>query len=523
MIMNWLLKHTHFYSKMASSLKAAHSHGSVEIYYDQTLGIGSYGSVCRAKCGQLSCAAKVLHNTLFQFSSEVGTHDSVEKFERECHFLSSIKHPNIVQHLATVNDPKSGRPVLLMEMMDENLTEFLKQTTPGLLPYHCQVNISHDIALALAYLHLNGIIHRDLSSNNVLLIGAGSRAKVTDFGMYKLIDVNPYMSPLNQTPGTLAYMPPEVLLTPPVYSTKLDCFSYGVLMVQIITGNYPDPGNANKYIEDTKYPTGRVVVQFPEIERRKKDIDQIEPHHPLLSMALKCLKDRDNERPLADELCQHLATLKADNKYAQSIKDVKDPRESIQQLEQQLKIKDELLNQCQGQIQSKVEEHNEEVEALRSELKKKEEVIEEYRVQLQSKEEVEALRSELKKKEEMIKEYRVQLKEEAEEISEDCVDTNDKADSIEKVSDDVVVMETNSNYEQEQEESGSIQSQSKEEEESKATPVSECEYLCSYQRCKKNGLANIRLRVMHIRLYYSVRVREGRDGGEREGRKDFLL
>ena len=69
-----------------------------------------------------------------------------------------------------------------MELMDESLTKFLERPeSTGPLPYHSQLNICHDVALALAYLHSNGIIHRDLSSNNVLLIGEGSRAKVTDF------------------------------------------------------------------------------------------------------------------------------------------------------------------------------------------------------------------------------------------------------------------------------------------------------------------------------------------------------
>ena len=113
-----------------------------------------------------------------------------------------------------------------MELMDENLTRFLERLT-GPLPYHSQLNICHDVALALAYLHSNAIIHRDLSSNNVLLIGEGSRAKVTDFGMSKLMDMNPRMTPLTQVPGTPAYMPPEALLASPQYSSKLDCFSHG--------------------------------------------------------------------------------------------------------------------------------------------------------------------------------------------------------------------------------------------------------------------------------------------------------
>ena len=114
-----------------------------------------------------------------------GIRKFVQRFEQECEFLRSIKHPNIVQFLGTLRDPQSGRLTLLIELMDESLTRFLERST-GPLPYHTQLNVCYDVSLALAYLHSNDIIHRDLSSNNVLLIGEGSRAKVTDFGMSKL-------------------------------------------------------------------------------------------------------------------------------------------------------------------------------------------------------------------------------------------------------------------------------------------------------------------------------------------------
>ena len=295
------------------------SYGSVQIYDREVLGIGSYGKVCKAKCGQLPCAAKLLHDTLFQ-DNDPGTRNLITKFLQECQFLSTIKHPSIVQYLGTATDPQSRRTVLLMELMDESLTRFLERLT-GPLPYHSQLNICHDVALALAYLHSNGIIHRDLSSNNVLLIGEGSRAKVTDFGMSKLMDMNPRMTPLTQVPGTPAYMPPEALISPPHYSSKLDCFSHGVLALQIITRNFPDPGDASRYIEvqDPRFPSGRALVQFPETERRKKDIDLIEPSHPLRPIALHCLKDRDTERPSADELCGRLASLKREPRYTHSV------------------------------------------------------------------------------------------------------------------------------------------------------------------------------------------------------------
>ena len=70
-----------------------------------------------------------------------------------------------------------------MKLMDDiySLTHFLECSTQP-IPYHIQVNICHDVALALSFLHSHYIIHRDLSSNNVLLHG-NVLAKVTDFGM----------------------------------------------------------------------------------------------------------------------------------------------------------------------------------------------------------------------------------------------------------------------------------------------------------------------------------------------------
>ena len=338
------------------------SYGSVKIYNNQVLGIGAYGKVCKAKCGQLPCAAKLLHDTLFQ-DNDPGTCNLTSKFLQECQFLNTIKYPSIVQYLGTASDPQSQRPVLLMELMDESLTRFLERLT-GPLPYHSQLNICHDVALALAYLHSNDIIHRDLSSNNVLLIGEGSRANVTDFGMSKLMDMNPHMTPLTQVPGTPAYMPPEALTTPPHYSSRLDCFSHGVLTLQIITRNFPNPGDATTTMEDRRFPTGRAFVPIPESERRKKDIDLVEPSHPLLPITLECLNDRDTERPSADELCRRLASLKREPRYTHSVEQT---REHIQSLEKTLQE----YRDRQKEKEELIEELLVECEQLRKEREKK--------------------------------------------------------------------------------------------------------------------------------------------------------
>ena len=94
----------------------------------------------------------------------------MRRFEQECEFLNAIRHPNVVQYLGIYRDPDTGLQALLMELINNSLTHFLGNPSQPIL-YHIQVNLCHDITLALSFLHSNGIVHRDLSRNNVLLIG----------------------------------------------------------------------------------------------------------------------------------------------------------------------------------------------------------------------------------------------------------------------------------------------------------------------------------------------------------------
>ena len=336
---------------MAYKPTRALQYGAVEIYEDKTLGVGSYGKVCRAKCGNLPCAAKLLHSTLFQFN-DPGANHLLKKFEQECEFLSTIKHPNIVQFIMTAK--RSGRSALLMELMDESLTRFLERSNAP-PPYHSQVNICHDVSLAISFLHTNDIIHRDLSSNNILLI-AGSRAKVTDFGMSKLIDTNPRTTPLTQVPGTQVYMPPEALMVPPQYTHKLDCFSFGVLVIQILTSKFPDPGDATRFVEDRNYPTGRIITVIPERERRKEHIGMINRQHPLLLVALDCIKDRDEERPSSSYLCNYLPSLKQRKDYKDSECDARDQFLSVQMLQTNLAKSEDQVRMLQNKLAKKREQ-----------------------------------------------------------------------------------------------------------------------------------------------------------------------
>ena len=327
--------------------------GYVRLLQDEPLGTGAYGQVCKAMLGELPCAAKLLHPVLIDPNKPRNR----DMFERECRFLSEIRHPNIVQYLGVAQDPQMGLPILLMELMDNSLTHFLELSDTR-LPYHVQVNINCDISQALTFLHSNQLLHRDLSSNNVLLIGAGVRAKVTDFGMSKLTAMNPRMTSLTKCPGTAAYMSPEALLDPPIYTEKLDCFQAGVLMVQIITRKFPDPSDAMRRMRDTRFPSGWVNIPVPEANRRHNHLSLVPNTHPILPIAMDCLKDTDTERPSAQQICRRLLALKETPEYRKSLETREGERNG------KIEERDQLIQQLRQEKEREAQRMEEEKQRL---------------------------------------------------------------------------------------------------------------------------------------------------------------
>ena len=309
----------------------------------------------------------------------------MERFQQECAFLESIRHPNIVQYLGMTRDPESRLPVLLMEMLDESLTKMLERSQQS-LAYCIQVDICHDIALAVAYLHSSDIIHRDLSSNNVLMI-AGRRAKVTDFGMSKLAGAAPSMTPLTTCPGTLAYMPPETLREPPRYTKKLDCFSEGVIMIQVCTRLWPEPGPRTKEVEDSRSPMGIMEMPISETERRKDHIDLIDPNHALMHIAKDCLQFQEKNRPSSEELCQRLANLKKSREYGESTHRIQDEvqlnGDQVPLLTQQLQEKDRQINEMEDVFLSKDQQIREIRKVLQQIENERDRLLQQKEIQLQ--------------------------------------------------------------------------------------------------------------------------------------------
>ena len=333
---------------------------NIELYKSESLGSGSYGGVCKAKCDGLLCAAKIMHPTLFDLR-DPGADSYLQKFQEECHLLSLARHPNIVQYLTTYTDPDTRLPVLLMELCDESLTSFLERSQ-GTLSYRLQLNICHDVTLALVYLHSNGLIHRDLTGNNVLMI-ASSRAKITDFGMSKLATVNPRMTALTLCPGNILYMSPEALDDASSYTAKLDVFSFGVLLIQILTGRFPSPLDRFHKIHDPHYD-GEVRVLVPDVQRRRAHLELIPDTHSLKPLAYECLEKNETDRPSALQLSERLDKLKATPQYSKGVNDLQnvavkwEKKETQSQFEYQkcLQQKDAMISKMKETISAQQRE-----------------------------------------------------------------------------------------------------------------------------------------------------------------------
>ena len=174
----------------------------------------------------------------------------------------------------------------------------------------------------------------DLTGNNVLMI-AGTRAKVTDFGMSKIATVNPRMTKLTMCPGNVLYMSPEALDEAKSYTAKLDIFSFGVIVIQILTRQFPNPTDRFRivYVPEFDEPLRQVI---PDTERRQVHLQLISDVHSLKPLAIQCLHKKENERPSAVQLSESLSELKQTPQYTESMHQAQKSCD-IQQLQQQLR------------------------------------------------------------------------------------------------------------------------------------------------------------------------------------------
>ena len=240
----------------------------------EVLGDGSYGKVKVAMFRGLRVAAKSLHGIIISDYTR-------DLFSREMDIASRVRHPNLVQFIGAT---RVGTPIILTEIMTTSLYKELQKkalTQPQIL------GISQDVASALNYLHLwkpNPIIHRDISSPNILLepsVGDSFKAKVADYGAANL-----QQQAKTDMPGNPAYAAPESRY-PDDHTPAMDVYSYSVLLMEMILHR----------------PPAMTVIE------REDQVSRVS-WSPMSSLIQRCLNRDRQHRPNMTQILDQLKQLK---------------------------------------------------------------------------------------------------------------------------------------------------------------------------------------------------------------------
>ena len=215
---------------------------------------------------------------------------SVERFRREIQLAAQLQHPHIVPLLAA--GELEGLPYFTMPFISgESLRA--KMARIGELPVNEAVRILREVVSALAYAHENGVMHRDVKPDNVLM--SGGVAVVTDFGVAKAISASTSDRVANVTGltsfgmalGTPNYMAPEQATGDPHIDHRADIYSVGVMAYEMLVARTPFAGRSAQAV------LAAHIVEVPE------PIERLRPSLPpaLAALVTQCMAKRPADRP----------------------------------------------------------------------------------------------------------------------------------------------------------------------------------------------------------------------------------
>ena len=317
------------------------------------LGQGHYGIVYAVKIRGLQCAGKKFDASLFEKTDDQENEGSTmgKRFVEQCLQLSQVRHPSVVQLLGVFFDRDSA-PTLVTEVLPLNLAKCLEDYLH--IPNYAKSSILLDVANGLRYVHeqRQPMVHGRLCAEKILLT-ISLQAKICGF-------VNPSGVILPDS----SYTPPEA--TGGSLTVKGDVFSYGNLVLHVVTQNYPQPTSKEK-----QDPAGEVTV-CSEFERREQSLKDLGENHALLGLVKQCLKDDPSNRPTTAELLREIEqhALSTPPPYASIL-------QVMQEVEQVAMLKDNvaaLTRTIEGK-QGKLDAKQLEVDGLTQELEVKEKVV----------------------------------------------------------------------------------------------------------------------------------------------------
>ena len=218
---------------------------------------------------------------------------------KECLLLGRLQHPNIVQFVGI--NIRGRRVTLVMEYLPMQLAECLEKCAG--FPAPLKYRVLRDVSQALLYLHSQSpvIIHGDLSANNIMLT-QDFTAKIIDFGSSTTVDALPIDGTASPCPGAMVCMPPEAKVNHPIYDHKLDIFSFGVVTLHVVIGEWPLPPDSPP-ASHLSPPTG---LEAPELQHLVEYLQHMD-NHPLLELVIRCLQFDPTNRPSAQEIALNVA------------------------------------------------------------------------------------------------------------------------------------------------------------------------------------------------------------------------
>ncbi|MEJ2059293.1 MAG: HEAT repeat domain-containing protein [Gammaproteobacteria bacterium] len=205
--------------------------------YIQQVGKGAFGTVLLVEDTMVreQLVLKILHPAM------AADQDMIKRFTRELRFARRITHPNVIRiHDFTT---AAGLFALSMEYFPSHaLGQEMAEKKP--LPIERALKIAKDIADGMSAAHAQGVIHRDLKPNNVL-INDKEEVKVVDFGIAAAHDVgDTRLTKTGIVVGTPRYMAPEQVLGKPV-DAQSDIYSLGCILYEMLSGHSPYDGEDN--------------------------------------------------------------------------------------------------------------------------------------------------------------------------------------------------------------------------------------------------------------------------------------
>lgn len=269
---------------------------------EDVVGAGGFGTVYRMVMNDCGTFAVKRIDRSREGSDQV--------FERELEILGSIKHINLVNLRGYCRLP-SAKLLIYDYLAWGSLDNFLHDKGEGNRPsldWNSRLKIALGSARGLTYLHHDccpKIIHRDIKSSNILL-DENLEPRVSDFGLAKLVvDEDAHVTTV--VAGTFGYLAPEYLQSGRA-TEKTDVYSFGVLLLELVTGKRPtDPAFVKHGLNVVGWMNTLLKENRVEdvVDRRCTDVE-VETVEAVIEIAARCTDSNPDDRPTMQQVLQFL-------------------------------------------------------------------------------------------------------------------------------------------------------------------------------------------------------------------------